>query len=130
MNFLEIYKNAYYLINDFNYYLKLDQKNHLIDNILSENNANYWAFITAFNPNSIPFSEIENQYFNQNLLSDLTNYKIFKGEGGDKNNLWTHEISYFIIDITEKSAFELAKKYNQKAFIYVEIYSIPKIIFV
>ena len=74
------------------------------------------AFITANNPNGI-ISE-DNEKYNRQLLVDIcTEYRCTTGIGGDTSHSEDH---YLIYDISLADATDIAKKYKQLAFIYID----------
>lgn len=78
-----------------------------------------WAFISAFNPYPIVFSLDENLIRNNQLANDLKelNITFHPAIGISKDEKWSEE-SFFIENISQENAFELAAKYGQRAFVY------------
>ena len=130
MDFSEIYNNAYYLIYNINYYIKINDVNPLIDKLFNDLKIKEWAFITAFNPQSIPLCKEENKSLNENLFNDLKAYKVMLGESGDLNNNWEKEKSYLVLGIELSEAIKLAKKYNQRAILYGKLNNKSELIFI
>jgi len=130
INFEEIYKNAYYLIYDLNYNIKLDELNPVIDALLKDIDIKEWGFITGFNPQSIPHCKEENNSFNENLFNDLEGYKLLEGEGGDVSGEWGIENSFLVLGINKNDLIKLGKEYDQKAVIYGEIGKKAELLFI
>jgi hypothetical protein len=106
------------------------QKNDIIPNdiILKIGNINEispdelikeWAFITAWNPLPEILTMEENSERNNALLTELTamGYVCHLGKGVSSDEQWQEE-SFFIENIDKETAFKIAKKYGQLAFIY------------
>ena len=91
--------------------------------IINENNQvstiKEWAFITAWNPLPEILSLEENLERNNALLTELTamSYVCHLGKGVSSDGQWQEE-SFFIENIDIETAFKIAKKYGQLAFIY------------
>ena len=80
-----------------------------------------WAFISAFNPLPKILSLEENLIRNQQLSNDLKalNVTFHPAIGISKDEKWSEE-SFFIENISQENAFELAAKYGQVAFVYAK----------
>lgn len=89
-----------------------------------------WAFITAFNPSPITFSLEENLIRNNELANDLNllNLSYHPAIGISKDEKWSEE-SFFIENISQENAFELAKKYGQLAFVFGKSNQIAQLIY-
>lgn len=78
-----------------------------------------WAFITAFNPSPVLFSSEENIIRNNQLATDLKvlNLTFHPAIGISKDEKWSED-SFFIENISQDKAFEIAVKYGQLAFVF------------
>lgn len=130
IKFEEIYKNAYYLVYDLNYNIKLDELNLVIDYLLKDIDIKEWGFISGFNPQSVPHCKEENNSFNENLFNDLNEYTILLGEGGDIEGDWEPEKSFLVLGINKNELIKLGKEYDQKAVIYGEIGKKAELLFI
>lgn len=130
INFEEIYKNAYYLIYDLNYNIKLDELNPVIDYLLKDIDIKEWGFISGVNPQLIPHCKEENNSFNENLFNDLNKYKILLSEGGDNESEWEPENSFLVLGINKNDLIKLGKEYDQKAVIYGKIGKKAELLFI
>lgn len=130
MDYKKIYSNAYYLIYDINYKIKLNDFNPVIDALFDDIDIKEWGFITGFNPQSISHCTEENNSFNENLFNDLNKYKIFEGEGGDNESEWEPEKSFLVLGINKNELIKLGKEYDQKAVIYGEIGKKAELLFI
>ena len=115
------YMNTNYIINKNSIF-----KEELILNINKVTNLKSalpelkeWAFITAWNPNSIQLSKQENELRNANLLDDISSkgYISHLGSGISHDGNWSED-SFFIENISKEEALFYALKYEQCAFVY------------
>jgi len=97
--------------------LHIDEINNEIN--IAAPHIKEWAFISAFNPSPTVFSLEENLIRNQQLSDDLKalNVIFHPAIGISKDEKWSEE-SFFIENIAQDNAFELAAKYGQLAFVY------------
>lgn len=128
-DFEKIYLEAYYYVFDINHSIKLNAKNSELDDLLIDNKLSSWAYITAYNPKSIPLCESENISRNENLFNEIKNHIVYKGESGCKKGNWEAEIGYLILGIELDEAVKLASKYEQNAFIFGELNQNAQLIF-
>lgn len=117
----ESYKATTYRVPSLNLDIRIDEKIPLLDLILKTKNAETWAFITAWNPESKILSLKENRSRNDMLQSKLEAYQIFEGSGIPENSDWEPEESIFIIGITKEYALELGRKFKQNAIVFGSI---------
>jgi hypothetical protein len=84
-------------------------------------NLNSWCFITAFNPLPEILELAQNKKRNQELEHDILNlgFEYLDGIGLSADGNWSEE-SFFIKNISLKSANQLAIKYEQLAFLFGE----------
>jgi|SRR6187401_1641532 len=119
-NFREQYEKALYFVNGLDTPIKINSINSEIESLLEERKFETWAYLTAFNPQSIILPIEENLRRNKELYWEIRAYYILKGKGCDPKGEWLPEDSYFILGINLKEARQLALKYNQSAFVYGE----------
>ncbi len=98
----------------------IGQSNEALINLLRKHNVQTWAYLTAENPRSEQMTNEENKILNDALEKDLIhyNYEYFLGAGIPKNSNWTPENSFLILGMDKKTGIELAKKYQQNAFVF------------
>ena len=127
----QAYLNTNYIINK-----NLVFKEELILNINKvENFKNVlpelkeWAFITAWNPNSIQLSKQEKEQRNANLLDDIRSkgYTSHIGRGSSKDGNWSED-SFFIEKISKEETLFYALKYEQCAFVYGMVNQVSELI--
>jgi hypothetical protein len=88
------------------------------------------AFIAAWNPLPEILSLDENNSRNLEMKNDLTaqGYNYHDGIGVSADKKWSEE-SYFIENIDRDAANEIALKYGQKAFVFIDADRITKLIY-
>ena len=102
------------------------QANHALDQLLSLEEVDSYAFITAWNPFSKTVSDEENHTANEALKSELGQYRIYEGIGIPKQpSKWEGEQSFLVLGINKDEAIRLGTKYEQNAIIYGEAGSEP-----
>lgn len=120
-----------YHIAEFLIAIKIGQANPALESLLDQQNASSWAFITAWNPKSIPLSQIENETRHQALIEMIEklgySYFIGKGIGADKN--WTPEVSLFILNIPKAKAIQIGHYFNQNAIVFGQKEELPILLF-
>ena len=79
------------------------------------------AFITAHNPMSKRLSEKENKKRHQQLLSLLKQQGVnaLNGYGIGATGDWPKEDSVFLTNVDQAQASQIAKKFNQAAYVWV-----------
>ena len=102
------------------------QANHALDQLLSLEEVDSYAFITAWNPFSKTVSEEQNHAANEVLKHELRPYSVYEGIGIPKQpSEWDGEQSFLVLGINKAEATRLGKKYEQNAIIYGEASSEP-----
>jgi hypothetical protein len=97
--------------------LRIDERSVPLDRELTARGLVSWAYVTAFNPGSIPASADENEARQQELRSALISdgYAFFEGAGVGSD--WTPEPSLLILGIDEATAVTLASRFRQVAIV-------------
>lgn len=120
----ESYLKTDYVVEDgaANLTLRIGEKNSDLEELLLKFRAETSAFLTAYNPYSKQLSRAENETRQTELLSVLKNdgYKFFYGYGQGKNEDWTPEPSVLVLGIDFNKAFELARRFEQNAFVFTK----------
>ena len=90
-----------------------------VDEQLKEVGLQDWAFITAFNPASVPQSEPENQQRHVELQRVVASLGLlaFEGAGVPDNSNWKPERSLLILGITLEDAVALGRQFGQNAIV-------------
>ena len=116
---VQAYMNAEYRVLKPQITIKIGQINQKLNEFLMDNNAYYYAFITAENPYSNSYEMLENANLMVQLATDLSNLKLvyLNGIGIDPHGNWPGENSFLVLDLHPLAAVELGKKYQQNAIV-------------
>lgn len=81
-----------------------------------------WAFLTAWNPRSIPLSPLENEHRNEQLALRILSggWKYYSGIGIGADAGWTPERSFWIVNIPAEAAIRLGRAFDQNALVWWE----------
>ena len=92
-----------------------------LDALLEDADAEAAAFLTAFNPGSVPRSGRENDLAFSELtaLLDQSPYTCFPGEANDPADEWPHEPSILAVGIPRGEAEALGRRFGQLAIVYI-----------
>ena len=87
------------------------------DALLRRHRATRWAFITAWNPASVPLGRAENERRQQRLRLELAKggYRFLPGEGRGDDPSWEPEDSLLVLRISEGKAVALGRQFGQLA---------------
>ncbi len=128
----EAYLKTDYIVRDetINLTLRIDEKNSDLEDLLVKNESNSAAFLTAYNPFSQLLSRAENEKRQEELVSLLKEKgcKFLYGCGESQTDDWAPEPSVLILGIDCQTALELARRFEQNAFLFIEKGSAPKLI--
>ncbi len=117
---LKAYLNARYYIVKPSLNIKVGQESKGLDTFLMDNNAFYWAFVSAWNPHSVLLNRLENEGRHQALMQNLieARYTFCEGFGESHDDAWPPERSLLILDIPRIDAMRLGRRYQQNAILY------------
>lgn len=121
---LRQYKNTdyWFVANDRKITLSVGSTNSDFNSLCHDVNCKTGAFITAFNPHSHLLSINENRRRNRLLEADLQklmNVEYFYGAGEDRDNQWPAEESFIIFGVQQQTVIDLARQYQQNAFLWI-----------
>jgi len=120
----QAYKNALYVarLPQAMVELRVGQSCPLVSAWLSAQGVSAAAFLTAFNPRSEILSLQENESRQTQLLADIAQlgFAACDGYGADEGGDWPREISVLVAGISYVQAQDLAKKYDQNAFLFMK----------
>ena len=113
------YMNTEYRVLKPQITIKIGAINLKLNELLMDNNAFYYAFITAENPYSNILDTVQNAQLMSQLANDLSNLKLvfLDGIGIDPLGNWDGENSFLVLDLHPLAAIELARKYQQNAIV-------------
>jgi hypothetical protein len=88
-----------------------------LDALLASYGSDRWAFLTAWNPASVPLSRAENDRRQNELIAALTaaGHRCLPGEGRSPDGSWPPEESVLALDIPERDARGAGREYGQLA---------------
>jgi hypothetical protein len=97
--------------------MRIGEVNEALDELLCCHHCREWAYLTAWNPLSIPTGEQENREQNTRLREELAGYPLFEGEGKAADSDWKPEPSFLVLGIPRTAAIETGRKYRQLAIV-------------
>ena len=99
--------------------IRIDHVSTIPDDLLANEGVHSWAYITAWNPGSVPLSEGENMTQARQLESEVrqAGYKFFRGQGVGTGDEWPPEPSLLILGIAAEDAMQLGRKFGQIAIV-------------
>lgn len=120
---LKAYLNADYCLIKPSLKIKVGENSRELDTFLMDNNAYYWAFITAWNPHTQLLNLVENEGRHQSLMQNLieARYTFVEGYGESQDGRYPPEKSLMIFDISKVDAMRLGRRYQQNAILYGSI---------
>jgi hypothetical protein len=89
-----------------------------LEELLLEEVAVEWAFVTACNPRSVPLADEEN-LTRMNALREMLvarGLRFYSGVAVASDGNW-RESSFLVLDLSEGDALRLAKRFGQNAFV-------------
>lgn len=119
----------YHVSSNPPFVLKVGEKSKELELLYKQKNVNSAVFITAYNPYSQQLTVEENTVRNQSLLNDMANmqFDCIEGYGEHPSGNWSRELSFLVLGMSSSQADEIAKKYEQNAFIWCGSDSIPNL---
>lgn len=111
--------------------LRIDQVSAACDSLLRAHNAHAAALITACNPRSRPTSAAENASAHDALCAAVARLgkAALPARGRDPVGEWPVEPGLFILDIAASDARLLAQRFDQHAFVWIEIGGLAALMF-
>ena len=116
----KLYRHADYVIDDAGIKLtiRLDSPDPDLHSLMHDQKASTWAFLTAFNPNSLPASPAQNAANQAELIRTVERHGHLYFQGYGTGEDWDPEASLFILEIPRETAIALAQKFNQSAILW------------
>jgi Protein of unknown function (DUF3293) len=102
--------------------LHVDRHSPELDTLLAARAADCAAFITAWNPRSLPRPEVENRAAQNRLEAELQRdgFECVTGFGRDPLDRWPGEPSVLVLGLPRQQAIECGRRYGQNAVLCVE----------
>jgi hypothetical protein len=114
---LAAYRRTRYLAGDGGAFATVGERSGSIDALLEAHGARSGVFVTAWNPGSGVRDAAANRAANARLEADLAPWRHLPHEGvGDGG--WREE-GFFVLDLPEGTAVDLARRYGQVAIVAV-----------
>ena len=88
-----------------------------LNELLIQEDAREWAYITSVNPNSAIASDEKNQQLLPALKESVKDYKFYEGHGVGTDPAWQPEKSMLIIGIPIEEAIRIGNYYKQNAIV-------------
>ncbi len=124
LKYEELYRQAIYVVvwQRREIIFRIGENNSEINDLLKQEEARSFAFITAHNPFSKQLSNIENITRQEQLIKLLQNERLdyLIGFSTNEEKTWEQEESLFIFDITKEKALEIGKLFEQNAILFGE----------
>ncbi len=108
--------------------IEIGKRNEELDALIKKDGQTEWAYLTAYNPYSKELSDKENLQRQSQLLSKISCYKFYEGEGVGEDSTWKPERSILIVGITKNEAISLGREFEQNAIVYGTINEVPELI--
>jgi hypothetical protein len=129
-NLLKAYSETDFKVYDPSITIKIGIMNPDLDKLLKQYDVREWAYITAWNPYSVPTSIKTNEEKNLQLKIELSNYIILEGEGVGTDPSWMPEKSFLVLGISKEQAIDLGRKYQQNAIVLGDLNSTPTLLWI
>ena len=112
--------------------IRVGKSNPQLETLLAEYKAATWAYISAFNPRSIPITYEENERRHDELhcVAQGFGYPTLSGHGVGDDGVWPPEKSLLIIGIGRDDALALGRRFEQSAIVFGERGGIPDLIMI
>jgi hypothetical protein len=88
-----------------------------LDALLERRGVTRWAFLTAYNPESVPITGEVNDRQQRALMDIIRSrgYHLVEGEGRDAEKQWPAEPSVLVLGLGRREARELGRRFGQLA---------------
>src|SRR5438128_11436757 len=102
--------------------LRVGQRCSELDALLAGHGITTWAYVTAFNPGSVPLTAEENTARQRRLERSVAELGLtsYHGEGIGDDRRWSAEPSLLILGIGREEAKRLGREFGQLAIVYGE----------
>jgi hypothetical protein len=128
----DVYRSTNYVVrkSESEIVIRIGELCPALDQLLEENAAASWAFLTAWNPYSQQLADEENATRQILLLEELRSRgtTFFPGAGIDANGEWPPEESVLTIGIELDEATALAKRFEQNAIVFGWLGEPPRLV--
>ncbi len=110
-------------------HLRIGYANRLLDCLLTERQAQTWAYVTAHNPGSRLLSARENSQIHERLLRcvEKEGLAFLPGQGSGEKEDWPAENSLLLLNVSEKQAVAIGTKFGQNAIVFGRKGGVPEL---
>jgi hypothetical protein len=119
------YRRTHYRVADQGYAftLLIDQPCLALQECMVRTQVSEAAYVTAWNPRSVPTSQEANDMAQRSLLAELAtqDWPLLHGAGVDPDGHWPPEPSLLILGISREQASELGRSYGQNAIVAASV---------
>ncbi len=125
------YQETHYHVNGLQpFMLRIGVVSAELKKLYKESKTKSGTFITACNPHSLPFSELDNQERQQKLSHELRkrSLRFCDAEGTHPNGVWAPEPSFFVLDISLEAAKKIGLQFEQNAIVWCDADATPQLI--
>lgn len=125
----KVYRETDYIVDDDPpLRLKVGEQNDGARILMVSMGVESAAFITAWNPGSKRLSMDENLDRQADLLEAIEKLRLnyFVGRGEHPGEGWSED-SYLILGISPEDALELARRFEQNAFVWIPVSGVPEL---
>jgi Protein of unknown function (DUF3293) len=100
--------------------LRIGEASAALDCLLAVRGLTSWAYVTAYNPGSIPLSDAENERRQRELRAAVvqSDHPFYEGAGVGEG--WPPEPSLLVLGMDEAEATALARRFGQLAVVVGE----------
>jgi len=127
---IEAYLSTHYrVLKPVPFVLRIGEFNKTLAQLYKDQGMASAAFLTAWNPFSRVAEAIDNEKANHELKQALHDDRIcfFDGIGEDPMGLWPGEPSVLALELSQKKAISIGKKYLQNAIVWIGNDAVPQL---
>lgn len=113
------YRATDYVVFEPRIVIRIDRRSIRLDRLLALRGATEWAFVSAWNPRSVPTSAARNRRQQNRLLRQLraARFEALPGSGRPRNAIWDPEPSFLVLGVKRSEAVRIARQYGQLAIV-------------
>jgi len=116
------YREAeYFVLADPPFVLRVGSLSEELDRLMQRHGVDCAAYVTAWNPRSVPLPHDENRAAQEQLESGLraAGHVLIPGEGRDPAGHWPGESSVLALGLSRRGAVDIGRAYRQHAVLWI-----------
>lgn len=115
---------------DWRIVLRVGERSEALVRVMVERGVTTAAFITAWNPFSVPQSPVDNEAAQRALVADVAGggWHAIEGQGSGDDGAWPPEPSLLVLGIDEIAAKALMVRYRQNAIVWCGEDGVPELL--